>query len=237
MDTETRDADRTRTADTLEGMLAARAARYWWAVLLAGIAWLVVAWLVLRMDVRSLAAVGVLIGVLFVFAAINDFALASLVTGGWKVLHYVMGALFLLAGIWAFVRPVNTFFALASVLGLILIFYGTFEIARAVSSRDENPYWWIGLVSGILLLLLAFWVSSSDREFNLGARSVLILLWVGFMALFRGISEIMQAFALRRLKTAAGRLPGAADEVPPVPAQRQPSSPERTPSAPNVPTS
>ena len=57
--------------------------------------------------------------------------------------------------------PVNTFFALASVLGLILIFYGTFEIFRAVASRGVSPYWWVGLITGILLILLAFWVSGS----------------------------------------------------------------------------
>ena len=51
----------------------------------------------------------------------------------------------------------------------------------------------------MLFLLLAFWVSSSDREFNLGRRAALILLWVGFMALFRGISHIGLAFGVRRL--------------------------------------
>ena len=65
-------------------------------------------------------------------------------SGGWKVRHYVMSFIFFLGGLWALIRPVNTFFALASVLGLILIFYGTFEIIRAVASRAVNPYWWIG---------------------------------------------------------------------------------------------
>lgn len=75
-----------RTGELLERMMVAKAARYWWAVLLAGIAWLILAWMV-RMDVRSLAAVGVLIGGLFLGAAINEAALGSLVKGGWKVLH------------------------------------------------------------------------------------------------------------------------------------------------------
>jgi len=236
MDVEERSGEQ-RTADALESMMAAKAARYWWAVLLAGIAWLFIAWLVLRMDVRSLAAVGVLIGAMFLGAAVNEFALGALVTGGWRVFHYVMGVMFVLGGLWAFIRPINTFFALASVLGLILIFSGAFEIARAVGSRGENRYWWIGLISGILLLLLAFWVSGSDRVFVLGARSVLILLWVGFFALFRGISEIMLAFGLRRLGK-AGTLPALAAEegVPPIPAQGKPGDSERTQSARNVPT-
>jgi hypothetical protein len=38
-----------------------------------------------------------------------------------------------------FFRPVNPFFALASVLGLILIFYRTFEIIQGVASRAVTP--------------------------------------------------------------------------------------------------
>jgi uncharacterized membrane protein HdeD (DUF308 family) len=64
---------------------------------------------------------------------------------------------------------VNTVFALASVLGLILAPEGPLEISRAVPSRGSDPHWWAGLVTGVLLVLLAFWVSSSDREFALGA--------------------------------------------------------------------
>jgi uncharacterized membrane protein HdeD (DUF308 family) len=181
-----------------EGRMVVReGARYWWVFLLSGIAWLLIAWLVLRMDITSIAAVGVLLGVVFLVASVNEVGLGSLMSGGWKILHYVMALIFFIGGLWSLVRPVDTFFALASVLGLILIFYGTFEIARAFSSRDVNPYWWIGLVTGILLLLLAFWVSGSDRVYALAQRTYLILFWVGFFALFKGITQIVNAFGIR----------------------------------------
>jgi uncharacterized membrane protein HdeD (DUF308 family) len=179
-------------------VLLREGSRYWWVLLLIGIAWLVVAWIVLRADITSLVTVGILLGCLFIAAGINEMFFAGAVTGGWKVLHYVMAVIFLLGGLWAFIRPVNTFFALASVLGLILLFYGAFEIVRGVASREENRFWWVGLVSGILLILLAFWVSSSDRVFNLANRAFLILFWVGFMALIRGFTQIMLAFSVRR---------------------------------------
>jgi uncharacterized membrane protein HdeD (DUF308 family) len=178
-------------------MIVREGARYWWVFLLTGIAWLVIAWLVLRMDITSLAAVGVLLGVVFLVASVNEVGLGSLMSGGWKILHYVMALIFFIGGLWSLVRPVDSFFALASVLGLILIFYGTFEIARAFSSRDVNPYWWIGLITGILLLLLAFWVSGSDRVYALAQRTYLILFWVGFFALFKGITQIVNAFGIR----------------------------------------
>ena len=64
-------------------------------------------------------------------------------------------------------------------------------------SRAVNPYWWVNLVTGILLVLLAFWVSGSDRVYALAQRTYLILFWVGFLALFRGFSQIFLAFTVR----------------------------------------
>jgi uncharacterized membrane protein HdeD (DUF308 family) len=172
-------------------------ARFWWIPLVTGIAWLLVAWLVLRLNQTSVTTVGVLIGIVLIAAGVNEAATAAFVPGGWKVWHIIMAVIFLLGGLWGLIRPVNTFFALASVLGLILILYGSFEIARAIASRDINPYWWLNLIVGLLLLLLAFWVSGSDRVYALQQRAYLILFWVGFLALFKGISQIMMAFGIR----------------------------------------
>lgn len=187
-------------------MFLAERSRYWWVALLVGIAWLVIAWIVLRADIRSLTTVGILLGALFIAAGVSEIAAGSVMGGGWKVLHYIIAAIFLLGGIWAFIRPVNTFFALVSVLGLVLLLQGAFEIIQGVSSRGENSLWWLGLVAGILLILLAFWVSGSDRVFNLQARTYLVLFWVGLMAIIRGITTIVLAFTIR----SAGRAVAAA---------------------------
>ena len=180
-----------------ERMIVRQGARYWWVFLLSGLAWFLIAWMVLRLNATSIATVGVLLCAVFLFAAINDLGMAALAPGGWKVWYYVMAAIFFLGALYGFIRPVNTFFALASVLGLILVFYGTFEIVQGVASRAVNPLWWVNLVTGILLVLLAFWVSGSDRVYALAQRTYLILFWVGFLALFRGFSQIMLAFTVR----------------------------------------
>lgn len=195
---------------TGERMVVRDAARYWWLFLVSGVAWLVIAWLVLRLNMTSITTVGVLIGVVFVMAGITEAGLGALTPGGWKVWHYILSVVFFLGGLWAFIRPVNTFFALASVLGLILILYGVFEIIRAIAFRAVNPYWWLSLIAGILLVLLAFWVSGSDRVYALAQRTYLILFWVGFFALFRGFSQIMTAFAIRHAgrEAATAPLPG-----------------------------
>jgi uncharacterized membrane protein HdeD (DUF308 family) len=111
--------------------------------------------------------------------------------------------------LWGFIRPIDTFFSLVAVLGLILIFYGGFEIVQAVTSRAVNPYWWLSLIAGILLVLLAFWVSGSDRVYALAQRTYLILFWVGFFALFRGFNQIMLAFSVRHAGTDAAAVDAA----------------------------
>ena len=185
-------------------MVVRDAARYWWVYLVSGIAWLIVAWVVLRLNATSITTVGVILGIVFLAAGIHEVFLATLVSGGWKVWNYIMAVLFFLAGLWGLFEPVQTFFALASVLGLLLIFYGIFEIAQSIASRDINPYWWLGLIAGVLLLLLAFWVSGSDRVYALAQRTYLILFWVGFLALFRGFSEVILAFGVRHVGKEAG---------------------------------
>jgi uncharacterized membrane protein HdeD (DUF308 family) len=147
----------------------------------------------------------------FLAAGVNEAVLGGLLSGGWKVWYYVMAVVFILAGVWALIDPIDTFFALASVLGLILILYGSLEIVRSAASRSTNPYWGFGLAAGILMIVLAFWVSGSDRVYALAQRSFLILFWVGFFALFKGFSQIMLAFGVRHAgKEAAAGLPATA---------------------------
>jgi uncharacterized membrane protein HdeD (DUF308 family) len=123
--------------------------------------------LVLQLNHTSITTVGVLLGVILIAAGVNEAAVAIFLPGGWKVWHIVTAVIFLLGGLWAVFRPGNTSFALASVLGLVLILYGSFEIARSVASCALNPFWCLGPIADILLILLAFWVSGSDRVYAL----------------------------------------------------------------------
>jgi uncharacterized membrane protein HdeD (DUF308 family) len=182
-----RTAIRTRTRAGLW-----RLAGPWWVFLVTGIAWLIISVMVLRFTPASITTVGVLLGVLFLLATVNEFLLAS-VGHSWQWAHILLGIFFAVGAIWAFARPIDAFWSLASVLGLLLIFKGTLDIISAVMTKEINPSWWLGLVVGILELVLGFWVSQQ----RFPARGALLLLWVGFFALFRGISEIVVAFELR----------------------------------------
>jgi uncharacterized membrane protein HdeD (DUF308 family) len=204
----------------VDRVMQRQAARWWWVPLAAGVVWFIISWLVLRADYTSLTTVGVIVGVAFLVAALNEVGLAAVMGGGWAVWHVVLAVILILGAFWAFVRPVNTFFALASVLGLLLLLQGLFTIMRGVALRDETEYWWLDLVGGILITLLGLWVSSSDGVWNLGARASFILLWVGFMAIFRGVSDVGLAMALRRFGHEDKYQREHAPDSPPVPPAR-----------------
>jgi uncharacterized membrane protein HdeD (DUF308 family) len=170
-----------------------RLAGPWWLFLVTGIAWLIIAWVTLRFTPASLTTVGVLMGVLFLFAMLNEVMIAA-VRASWRWLHIVMAVLFAFGAGWAFARPLDAFWTLASILGLLLIFRGTLDIITSAETREVNSLWWLGLTAGILEILIGFWAAQQ----YLRVQGALLLLWVGLFAVFRGISEIVIAFELRR---------------------------------------
>jgi len=171
-------------------------ARAWWLFLVTGILWLLIALVVLRFNLTSIAAVGVLLGVILLMAGMNEFLMMAIPGLGWKWAHGVLGVLFVIGGIWAFIHPIDAFWELAAILGFLLVLKGSFDIINAVMVREVSDIWWLGLVVGILEILLAFWVSQQ----YFAPRAAIILIWVGFASLFRGVGEIVTAFELRSAK-------------------------------------
>src|SRR3954462_10693003 len=158
----------------------------WWLFLITGVAWLIIALVVLRFDLTSIAAVGALLGVILLIAGANEFMVLGMRDVAWKWFHGVLAVLFVIGGIWAFIHPIGAFYELASILGFLLFWTGSFEITCSVMRKEVSDLWWLGLISGIIEVLLAFWASQHYCQ----PRAILLLIWVGFMAMFHGIGEI-----------------------------------------------
>ena len=170
------------------------AARAWWWFLVTGILWLLIAVVVLRFDLTSVAAVGTLLGVVLLLGGMNEFLTMSMRETGWRWVHAAMGVVFIAGGVWAFVHPIGAFYELASILGFVLVLKGALDVAVSIAMKDVNEVWVLGLVVGVLELLLGFWVSQQ----LFAPRAILVITWVGFAALFRGVGEIVTGFQLRR---------------------------------------
>jgi uncharacterized membrane protein HdeD (DUF308 family) len=135
-----------------------RLAGPWWVLLLTGIAWLIISVIVLRFRMTSVATIGVLMGVVFLAAMANEFLIAT-VRPRWGWAHALLGIVFLGGAIWAFVHPFGAFWSLASVIGLLLILQGSFDLITSIESRVVNSAWWLGMLAGILEIFVGFWAS------------------------------------------------------------------------------
>ncbi len=187
------------TFDLEEREAIESAARAWWLFLLTGLLWLLFAIIVLRFDYTTVSAVSILFGVVAIFAGVNEFFMLAASHRWWKVLHGLLGVIFIVVGIIAFVHPGDTFAALAAVMAFFLIFKGFFDIIVSIATRDEISIWWVQLIAGIVEVLIGFWAAG-----YWGRSAILLVIWVGVIALMRGITEIIFAFKLRSAGKAAG---------------------------------
>jgi uncharacterized membrane protein HdeD (DUF308 family) len=173
--------------------------RWWWVFLLTGTAWLVLSLVVFRFDLTSAKSIGILAGIVFLCAGLFELGMVFIVHGGWwKALNAILALLLVVGGIMAFIHPSNAFVAVASITGFMFLFVGIMDLIVAFS--DRTGLWWLRLVSGLVCIGLAFWASGDFQR-----KAILLVVWVGLFALFRGINSFIVAFTLRHLHKAAAR--------------------------------
>jgi uncharacterized membrane protein HdeD (DUF308 family) len=168
--------------------------RLWWLWIVFGVLWTLIGVVILQFDQASITTVGVLIGVMFIGTGMQQFVIMSLVDRfGW--LYGLFGVLFVAAGIVAFISPENTFAALADILGFLFLIVGVFWIIQAFASRELNELWWLGLLSGALMVILAFWTAG---QFFI-EKAYVLLVFAGIWSLMQGFTDIVRAFQIKKL--------------------------------------
>ena len=174
---------------------------YWWAWLIAGIAWVTISLVILQFNDASITTVGVLVGVMFALASAQTLVIATLpdsaVTAVPMGARWVSGAfslLFAISALICFINPADTFAGLADVLGFLFLVVGIWWMVRAFLERAINPAWWLTLISGILMTILAFWTSGQLFIH----KAYVLLVFAGIWALMEGTVDIVRAFEIRQ---------------------------------------
>ena len=166
----------------------------WWLLLIAGIAWIVIGFVVLRFDSSTPLVISIVLGVMLLLAAAAEIFRATVSIGGWRVWHAVFAVFLVIGAVVAFADPGDTFVSLAVVVGFSFVIVGVYDIVASLFSISLSPVWWLQLLSGIAEVVLGTLASSSL------ANSVVVLVtYVSVVAVFRGISDIAAAFGVRRL--------------------------------------
>jgi len=169
--------------------------KLWWLWLVFGVFWILVAMVILQFDQASVTTVGVLIGIMFFLSGLQQLMLGTFTSGWLKWVLWFFGLLLLIAGVIAFISPENTFAAIADILGFLFLIVGTFWIIEAFGEREYNPLWWFLLISGVAMIVLAFWTGG---QFFID-KAYVLLVFAGIWALFHGVNDIFRAFQLRQL--------------------------------------
>ena len=166
----------------------------WWLWIVFGIVWIGISVVILQFDQASINTVGVLIGLMFFATSVQQLFISSVVEKmSW--LYVLFGVLFAGAGVASFISPENTFVAIADMLGFLFLFVGIFWIITAFVAREVSDMWWIGLLAGLLMVVIAFWTGG---QFFIEKQYVL-LVFAGIWALMTGFTDIVRAFQIRKL--------------------------------------
>jgi uncharacterized membrane protein HdeD (DUF308 family) len=182
------------TVSAAERQAVESVSKLWWLWLAVGILWTIAAVVILQFDQASINTVGVLIGIMFAFASLQQFGLMAMAPR-LKWLFAIFGVLFAGAAVVTFISPEDTFAAIADILGFLFLLVGIFWIIEAFAAKEVNPLWWLGLIAGILMVMLAFWTGG---QFFIEKQYVL-LVFAGIWALMEGVINIVRAFQIRNL--------------------------------------
>jgi uncharacterized membrane protein HdeD (DUF308 family) len=191
------DPIRADIADTLSGI-----ARHWGWLLAFGVLTLVVGVVALIWPGATLVVIAVLFGIQLVVAGIFQFVSAFGMdeSTGTRVLFVLLGALSIFVGIYA-VRHLNvTLGAIALLLGIYWIVSGFVQLFTSISNRELPHRGWaitlaiLSIVAGVIVVAYP------------GISLLTLTIVLGVWLVIYGIMEIVLAFRVRSLGTAAARL-------------------------------
>ena len=183
------DDGRQSTAESLSMV-----GKYWWLWLVAGIVWIIVGFVILQFDDSSIRAVGIIIGVMFLIAGLQ-YVVVGTQAEGWNWLWYIFGGFLIVGGLVAMFNPERTFVAIANIIGFIFLMIGIIWIIEAFATKTYNDLWWLTLITGILMIALAFWLGN---QFFFD-KAATLLVFAGVWALMRGIIDIIGAFQVKKV--------------------------------------
>jgi uncharacterized membrane protein HdeD (DUF308 family) len=168
--------------------------RYWWLLLIAGVAWIVIALVILRLTYATITGVAMLFGAVCLVAAGAEIMAGAASSRGWRIARWSLAVLFVLAGAVAFLAVKATVIGLAAVMSVLFILWGAFGVLAAIAA-SRNSGWWVLLIVGLAQLAIGSAIAAS-----LQMSITALLAWVAAGTLVHGIGQITSAFLVRKVR-------------------------------------
>jgi uncharacterized membrane protein HdeD (DUF308 family) len=166
-------------------------ARWGW-IFGAGVVLVILGVAALMNAVSATLIATAVVGLLLIVAGIVDIFAAftgGTESGGWRVLRFVLGVLYIVVGLDIFTNPALGAITLIFVVGLLLIFDGIMKLIGAFTRRGPLL---LMLAIGIIDILLGIWAIT-----NIPFSGVAIGFFVGLMLIMAGISWMVTGWSLK----------------------------------------
>jgi uncharacterized membrane protein HdeD (DUF308 family) len=167
--------------------------RYWWVLLIAGAAWIMIALVMLRFTYSTVESIAKLFGAVFLLAAAAEVMVGALSSRGWRVARWLVAVVFVVAGVVAFLAVKATVVALAAVMSVLFIAWGILGVVTAIAARRERG-WRAPLIAGFAELAIGLWIATS-----LHASITTLLISVAAGTVVHGIGDVRSAFLVRKI--------------------------------------
>jgi uncharacterized membrane protein HdeD (DUF308 family) len=160
----------------------------WGFLLLAGVAWLAIAWSVLRIEPAGIADVA---GPVVLLAAATEAVRALAGTRTWW-LNAGMAVLFAATAVLLMIDAGGSWTTPAALIGWYLMVRGAADVAISMMTRETDGIWGLLTVVGVAELGLGFFAASSFAR----TPEVIVLILAG-AALLRGVADLVASLRLR----------------------------------------
>jgi uncharacterized membrane protein HdeD (DUF308 family) len=165
----------------------------WGFLMFAGVAWLAIAWSVLRLGPAEVAGVA---GPMVLFGALCEAVRALAGTRTWW-LNAGLGLLFAVTGGIMLADQDVTYATPASLVGWYLMVRGAMDVAVSTMNRGTDRTWGLMLTLGVGQAALGFYAAGPPAR----SADPLILL-LGALGVMRAVAELVTALRLREVSSA-----------------------------------
>ncbi|MEU4236525.1 hypothetical protein [Actinoplanes sp. NPDC026619] len=162
----------------------------WGFLMFGGVAWLAIAWSVLRLEPVSVADVA---GPVVLFGALCEGVRALAGTRTWW-LNAGMAGLFAVTGLIILVVPGSDYATPASLVGWFLMVRGALDISVSTMNRGTDRTWGLMMALGVAQASLGFYAAGPLAR---TAEPMVVLL--GGLGLLRAVADLVTALRLREV--------------------------------------
>jgi len=168
--------------------------RYWWVLLITGVAWIVIAFVILRITYTTVASIAMLFGAVCLIMAANEAIVGAVSSSrSWRIARWLVAVLFVVAAVFAFLALKATLIGLAAVMSFFFALRGALDVIAAIAARRE-PGWWVLLVVGLTELAIGLWAAGGWK-----ASFVALVAWIAAGTMIHGVGQIASAFLVREV--------------------------------------